>query len=96
MKPPTDVISHLTIKVSNLEKSIEWYQKFGFKCVGDTIIQQQFLEGGKSSEWKPLILLSEDKNMTKRGESGMTKLSLHTNSLYKNIENLSRHNIHPI
>lgn len=99
MKPPTDVVSHLTIKVSNLEKSIEWYQKFGFKCVGETINQQQFLEGGKCSEWKPLILLSEDKNMTKRGESydaGMTRLSLHTNSVYKDIEKLSKHNIHPI
>jgi len=97
-KPPNNVISHLTIIVSNLEKSIDWYTKFGFKCIGDTIDRKQFLKGGKHSKWQPLILLKEDKNMPKRGEcydAGMTRLCLYTN-IDNDIEDLLNKGIEPM
>jgi len=98
-KPPKDVVSHLTIIVSNLERSIDWYTKFGFKCIGDTIDRKQFLKGGKHSKWQPLILLKEDKNMPKRGKSydaGMTRLSLYTTTIDNDIEQLSSQGIEPM
>lgn len=98
-KPPNNVISHLTIIVSNLEKSIDWYTKFGFKCIGDTINRKQFLKGGKHSKWQPLILLKEDKNMSKRGKlaaAGMTRLSLYTTTIDNDIEDLSNKGIEPM
>ena len=98
-KPPKDVISHLTIIVSNLERSIDWYTKFGFKCIGDTIDRKQFLKGGKHSKWQPLILLKEDKNMPKRGKSydaGMTRLSLYTTTMDNDIKQLSSQGIEPM
>ena len=98
-KPPKDVISHLTIIVSNLERSIDWYTQFGFKCIGDTIDRKQFLKGGKHSKWQPLILLKEDKNMPKRGksyEAGMTRLSLYTNTIDNDIDQLFSQGIEPM
>jgi len=98
-KPPNNVVSHLTIQVSNLQNSIDWYSTFGFVCVGESINGKQFLKGGNHAKWQPLILLSENKDMVKRGESydaGMTRLSLCTTSIDKDIAHLSKNNIQPM
>jgi len=89
--PPTNKICHATIVVSNLQTSINFYEKFGFSKVGESLEGKQFLKGGECSVWKPLILLVEDPTMPPREECyeiGQTRLSLYSADVAKDVEDL--------
>ena len=88
-RPPMNKISHVSVRVSNLEKALNFYKKFGFETVGKAVDGQQFLKGGKHKCWKPLILLVEDPKMPSRGKSydiGMTRLCLYSPNVNKDVE----------
>ena len=78
--PPEGVVSHITIKVSNLSQSIAFYQKFGFSLVGEPTSSQAMLKGGAHKKWQPLLLLSSTGSPLKRPESwsaGMQRLCIY-------------------
>lgn len=79
--PPTNVASHITILVRDLDKSIPFYEAFGLKKRGERLHGQQFLESGSSTKWATLVLLKEDKNMHGQGQSydaGMPRLCIYS------------------
>jgi len=104
--PPTDVVSHVTIRVKNIEASLPFYKAFGLMPVGDVVNGQQFLlcnssTKKKNPDWSTLVLLKEDLDMqTPRGESyeaGMTRLCIYTTSLHEDVQRLkSQHELTPI
>ena len=91
--PPLNVVSHVTIDVSSLEKALPFYQAFGLELYGPTVQGQQFLQSGTSkSGWPTLVLLRETKGMPTRGEcwhAGMTRLAILTTTLDADVEQLS-------
>jgi len=104
--PPTNVVSHVTISVKNIEKSLSFYKAFGLMPVGDTVNGQRFLlcnssKRTKSPDWSTLVLLKEDSDMpSPRGESyeaGMTRLCIYTSSMEDDVQRLkSQHEMTPI
>lgn len=98
--PPTGVISHLTIRVRNINASLPFYEAFGFEAFGKTENSQQFLKSGASKRhWSTLILLQEDPNMKPRGsasDAGMTRLAILTTDLKRDVQKLAEKGIHPI
>jgi catechol 2,3-dioxygenase-like lactoylglutathione lyase family enzyme len=91
--PPVDVISHVTIRVRNIETSLPFYEALGLEKLGETENGQQFLRSGSSkNRWSTLVLLQEDKSMTARGKSsdaGMTRLCIYTTNIDAEIKRLS-------
>ncbi len=98
-RPPVDKISHVSIRVTKLQKALDFYQKFGFKTVGQALDGQQFLKSGGHTCWKPLILLVEDPGMPLRQNSydiGMTRLCLYTENVDKDVEDLKTKGLEPM
>lgn len=91
--PPVDVISHVTIRVRNIEASLPFYEAFGLEKMGKTENGQQFLRSGSvKNRWSALVLLQEDKSMKARGKSsdaGMTRLCIYTSNIYAEVKRLS-------
>ena len=97
--PPAETVSHLTIRVRNLNVSVPWYEKWGFVTVGPAKDGQQFLKSGKHAKWQPLLLLFEDSKMPQRGPSydaGMTRLSLYVMDLQQSVKRLAALGIEPM
>lgn len=91
--PPVNVTSHVTICVSDLDKSIPFYEAFGLKKHGERLSGQQFLKSGSSTKWATLVLLKEDKTMGKQGESynaGMRRLCIYSNNAEAEGERLKK------
>ena len=98
-RPPVNKISHVSIRVTNLQKALEFYQQFGFKVVGQAFGGQQFLKSGEHTCWKPLLLLVEDPGMQPRQNSydiGMTRLCLYTENVDKDVQDLSARGLEPM
>jgi len=99
-RPPAGVISHVSIKVSSLKKSIPFYQAFGLELYGDAVDGQQFFRSGVSkSHWPTLVMLQEDPTLPRRGASydcGMTRLCIYTTNIHADNERLSQAGLKPI
>lgn len=102
---PSNNVSHVTIRVTKIEKSLSFYKAFGFVPVGNVVNGQQFLwlnssTKTKNPDWSPLVLLKEDPDMvTPRGasyEAGMTRLSMYTTNLQKEVQRLESLGFTPI
>jgi catechol 2,3-dioxygenase-like lactoylglutathione lyase family enzyme len=98
--PPTGVISHVTIRVRSIQASVPFYEAFGFVTFGPNENCQQFLQSGASKKyWSPMVLLLEDPRMEARGKSsdaGMTRLSLLTTDLKRDMLKLASKGIQPM
>ena len=98
--PPTNVISHVTIRVSDIEKSLPFYEAFGFKKYGQCLDGQQFLKLVSSKiKWNTLVLLKEDKALKPRGksyEAGMPRLCIYTTNLNEEVKRLKSLGLEPM
>tara|TARA_Y100000768_G_scaffold124632_1_gene92354 strand:- start:54 stop:1868 length:1815 start_codon:yes stop_codon:yes gene_type:complete len=91
--PPYNTISHITIIVQNLEKSLAWYEKIGFVKIGSKIDNCHFMKAGSSKCWKPMILLKEDICMVRQTCS--SKLCIYTCDIHSVVKRLETLNICP-
>lgn len=94
--PAIDTVSHVTIRVRNLDKSLAFYQAVGLVIEGDRVNGQQFLrlkQATHTHETTPTrVLLMEDPNMPARGASsdaGMTRLCIYTNHIQKDEQRMT-------
>lgn len=91
--PPTDCVSHITIHVRDLNKSLPFYEAFGLEIVGDEVDGQQFLSCGTSSHpWNTLVLLNEDPSIPIRDkcyDAGEARLCIISLDIQKDMERLS-------
>lgn len=98
--PPSNVISHVTIQVSDLTKSLPFYEAFGLTKVGEAEDGQQFLASGSStSEWATKVLLVENKTLDHRSKSysaGMTRLCIYGMNQEKEVKRLKALGLKPI
>lgn len=99
--PPPNTISHVTIRVRNIEKSLPFYEAFGLTKVGETEHGQQFLSMGTATrnKWSALVLLKEDAAMKERGdphEAGMTRLCIYTNTHDQDVQRVKAFGLKPI
>lgn len=91
--PPVGSVSHVTIRVRDLKSSIPFYEAFGCETFGPMEHGMQFLHLNPSNNGnhESLILLKEDKDMPKRGNSfdaGMTRLAIYTQKLDEEVQKL--------
>ena len=100
--PPPGVVSHVTIRVRDLARSVEFYKKVGLACVGPVSAcgKEQLMKGGRHAKWQPLVLLLEDEKLMKgpRGESseaGMTRLCIYTDTFKASVARLSSLGLEP-
>lgn len=91
--PPYDRISHFTIIVQNLDKSLEWYKKIGFIETGPRVNSSQFIKGGVYS---PLLLLKEDALMVSRTQSDTSQLCIFTFDVKSMVNKLKNLDIYPV
>jgi len=100
--PPPKTVAHVTIRVSDMERSLKFYTAMGFEPIGPREGGLQFLQFNPSNNgtWESLILLKEDKDMPRRGkctDAGMTRLSFLRYNIERDCEVLkARHGIEPI
>jgi NAD(P)-dependent dehydrogenase (short-subunit alcohol dehydrogenase family)/catechol 2,3-dioxygenase-like lactoylglutathione lyase family enzyme len=98
--PPTGIISHVTIRVKSIEKSLSFYTALGLEPVDKIVDGKQFLQQGASkSKWSTMVLLVEDVTMAKRGKSsdaGMTRLCIYSKGMYEDVKRLSDLGMDPI
>ena len=97
--PTPDAVSHLTIKVKSIDKSIVFYRAFGFKEFGKMEHGMQFLVSGKAKWWSTLILLQEDTNFVGHKESygvGMTRLCLFSTNFTNDVKMLKEQGLQPM
>ena len=98
--PPVNVLSHVTICVSDLGKSLPFYEAFGLAKHGMAEGNQQFLSLNSSqNKWSTLVLLKEDKTLKPRGDAhaaGMTRLCIYSKNHYKEVEHLASLGFKPI
>jgi catechol 2,3-dioxygenase-like lactoylglutathione lyase family enzyme len=91
--PPTGIISHVTIRVKNIEKSLAFYTALGLEPVNEIVDGQQFLQQGASkSKWSTMVLLVEEATMAKRGKSsdaGMNRLCIYSKDMDADVKRLS-------
>jgi catechol 2,3-dioxygenase-like lactoylglutathione lyase family enzyme len=100
-QPPANIVSHVTINVCNLQKSLPFYTAFGLKPYGEVEEQQQFLASGSSKlPWSTLVLLKEDPSMPTRGDSyeagGIAGLYIYTTNLHKEVQRLKALGLKPV
>lgn len=92
--PPVDVISHVAIAVKNIDKSVPFYQAFGFEVVGEKKNGYQFLRSRPSKTgWPTHILLKEDKGMPARGNAGsvgMTRLCMYASNIKAEVRRIEK------
>ena len=99
--PPIDAVAHVTIRVRNLTRSLEFYQTLGFATLGPEVGGCQFLEFNPSNngKWESLVLLKEDKDMPERQactDGGATRLCMLTKSVEATMAELGKSGIEPI
>jgi len=101
MIPPPNTVSHVTIRVRNIAKSLPFYEAFGLKKVGETEHGQQFLSMSTptSGKWSTLVLLKEDPAMKRHGnsyEAGMTRLCIYTSTHTQDVQRVKALGLKPI
>jgi NAD(P)-dependent dehydrogenase (short-subunit alcohol dehydrogenase family)/catechol 2,3-dioxygenase-like lactoylglutathione lyase family enzyme len=100
--PPTDVISHITIRVSKLHRAVEFYEKFGLTPVSPAVHGKQFLSGAPAvkENWPTLVLLHEDKEMATPREpsyhAGMTRLCIYSMDVNAEAARLRESGLEPM
>ena len=98
--PPVGMISHLTIHVKSLEKSIPFYESFGYERFGEKVDDQQFLVvQGAKGDWPTRILLKEVPGMSPRApftDAGMTRLCLLSLDAEADFQELASKGIQPM
>lgn len=97
-RAPKGVVSHITIKVSDLSKSITWYENFGFTLIAQTSSSQALLKGGEHKKWQPLLLLSSSSEPLKRPESwsaGMQRLCIYAKDFEGTVKRLKERGLEP-
>jgi NAD(P)-dependent dehydrogenase (short-subunit alcohol dehydrogenase family)/catechol 2,3-dioxygenase-like lactoylglutathione lyase family enzyme len=100
--PPVGIISHLTIRVRNIQASLPFYTAFGFEALGTTENGLQFLNSGASKvkrHWSTLLLLYEDPTMKPRGavsDAGMTRLAILTTNMKRDMKKLADQGFQPM
>ena len=95
--PEEGVVSHLTVKVSDLALSISWYQTLGFTLVGGPDSSQALLRGGAHKKWQPLLLLSSSSSV-ERPESwsaGMQRLCIYVKDFDAEVGRLREAGLEP-
>jgi len=98
--PPSNIISHVTIAVRNIEKSLPFYEAFGFQKWGETQHGQLFLKAGlNNGKWQPRVLLKENPALEYRGKSydaGMTRLCIYSVHHAKDVDGLKELGLQPM
>jgi catechol 2,3-dioxygenase-like lactoylglutathione lyase family enzyme len=97
--PAVNTVSHVTIRVRSIEKSLPFYQAWGLELYGETANKMQFLTQPKNA--KTMVLLQEDRTMKPRDpkhcfQLGMTRLSLLTTNLQEVKDRLAKAGFHPM
>lgn len=99
IRPPVDTISHVTIRVSSLERSVAFYEKMGLTTVGQSCHRQQFMTMTGAGTSNPLVLLQEDPTMaTPRGpvySEGMTRLCMMVLNLDALVSSVAKNGLNP-
>lgn len=98
--PPVNQIAFVTIRVSNLKRSVAFYEIIGYTKIHEQLDGQQFMKAGNFSRWKPLLLLVEDTSMTTPRAGGcysigMTRLCHLTSSLQTEIDRMKTLGLEP-
>lgn len=102
LTPPAGTISHVTIRVRDIKKSLPFYEAFGLIKAGEREYGQQFLSLGapkSNGKWSTLVLLKEDPNMKERGnsyEAGMTRLCIYTTTHDQDVKRVKALGLKPI
>jgi catechol 2,3-dioxygenase-like lactoylglutathione lyase family enzyme len=102
--PVGNVISHVTICVSDLENSLPFYEGFGLETFGPTVDGQQFLRStgalNSTTSWETLVLLREDKNMPRRNDVAVagigTRFCFYTDSIDREVKRLASLGYNPV